>query len=50
MAFKILLGSWDEGRIELLEEFKVVMLNRKNSVLGVVDISRSGFSDVIADP
>jgi DNA repair protein RadC len=49
-AFKILLSSWDAGRIELLEEFKVVMLSSQNRVLGVVDISRGGFSDVIADP
>jgi DNA repair protein RadC len=50
MAFKTLLGSWYAGRIELLEEFKVVMLSRQTRVLGVVDISRSGFSDVVADP
>ncbi|WP_316826007.1 JAB domain-containing protein [Pedobacter miscanthi] len=50
MAFKILLGSWDAGRIELLEEFKVVMLSSQNRVLGVVDISRGGISGVVADP
>ncbi|TCD28613.1 DNA repair protein [Pedobacter psychrodurus] len=50
MAFKILLRSWDAGRIELLEEFKVVLLSRQNRVLGVVDISRGGFSDVVTDP
>ena len=37
-------------RIELLEEFKMLLVNRRNRVLGVVDISKGGLSGTVADP
>lgn len=38
------------NKIELLEEFKILLLNRRNRVLGVVDISQGGLSGTVADP
>ena len=32
-AYEILLHYWNEDKIELLEEFKVLFLNRANRVL-----------------
>ena len=49
-AYQILLEHWDEGRLEFLDEFKVVLLNRRSRVLGVVNISQGGLSGTIADP
>ncbi|SFA41390.1 DNA repair protein RadC [Pedobacter suwonensis] len=49
-AYKVLIERWDEGRMELLEEFKVILLNTKGRVLGVVNISQGGFSGTVADP
>jgi len=49
-AFKILIEQWNIGKIELLEEFKILLLNRRNRVLGVVNISQGGLSSAIADP
>ncbi|WP_369800131.1 RadC family protein [Pedobacter sp. Leaf216] len=36
--------------MELLEEFKIILLNRSNKVLGFVNISQGGISGTIADP
>ncbi|RBQ06823.1 JAB domain-containing protein [Pedobacter miscanthi] len=49
-AYRILLGKWDDGRLELLEEFKVILLNRQGRVLGIVNISQGSFSEVMVDP
>ncbi|SDM63206.1 hypothetical protein SAMN04488084_11019 [Pedobacter antarcticus] len=43
----IILGTI---RIGLLEEFKILLLNRRNRVLGVVNISHGGLSGTVADP
>ncbi|CAH0213452.1 hypothetical protein SRABI27_02046 [Pedobacter sp. Bi27] len=38
------------GRIAFLEEFKIILLNRSNHVLGIVDISMGGVSGTYVDP
>ena len=43
-AFKILLETWNEDTIELQEEFKVVLLNNSNEVLGIFPMSKGGIS------
>ena len=49
LAYQIILNSWNQNKIELLEEFKIVLLNRRNRVLGIVNISQGGISGTIAD-
>ncbi|WP_293313017.1 JAB domain-containing protein [Pedobacter sp. UBA5917] len=49
-AYEVLMDRWDDGRLELLEEFKVILLNRRARVLGVVNISQGGLSGTVADP
>lgn len=49
-AFDILFGSWDRGRIELQEQFKVMLLNRANRVIGIHEVSSGGTSGTLADP
>lgn len=49
-AHKILLDSWDTDKLEFVEQFKVMLLNRANKVLGVVEISSGGVSGTVADP
>lgn len=49
-AFKILKQVWDADKIELVEEFKVLFLNRGNKVLGVFDASSGGITGTVADP
>lgn len=49
-AYKLLLQSWDQNKIELIEQFKVLFLNRDNKVLGVYDVSSGGLTDILVDP
>lgn len=48
--YQILSKNWDPNKIDLLEQFKVVLLSRANKVLGIVDISTGGITGCIADP
>jgi len=49
-TFQLLKSQWDMGKIAFLEEFKVLLLNRSNRVLGIVDISMGGVSGTYVDP
>lgn len=49
-AYAILIANWSLDRVGLLEEFKIILLNRRNRVLGVVNISQGGVSGTLADP
>ena len=48
-SFEILLESWDKNIIELQEEFKVLLLNRSNTVLGIYPMSKGGVSGTVVD-
>lgn len=49
-AFKLLWEHWNKDTIEHHEEFKVLLLNNKNAVLGIADISKGGVNGTIVDP
>lgn len=49
-AYEVLLQVWDENKIELVEQFKVLFLNRANKVLGAYDVSSGGITGTVADP
>ena len=49
-AFEIFRQSWDLDKIELMEQFKVMLLNRANKVIGIFDLSTGGVSGTVADP
>lgn len=48
-AFEVLLSSWDLDTIELQEEFKVLLLNRANEVLGIYPLSKGGITGTVVD-
>lgn len=48
-AFEIFKSYWNDGRLELQEEFKVILLNRSNLVLGIYNLSTGGVSSTIVD-
>ena len=48
-AFEILLAGWDPDRIEFVEQFKVLLLNRSNRVLGQYELSTGGTSGTVVD-
>lgn len=49
-AFTILKHSWDVNRIELIEQFKVLLTNRANKAIGLVEISTGGIAGTVLDP
>lgn len=48
-AFEIFKSYWNDGRLELQEEFKIILLNRSNFVLGIYNLSMGGVSSTIVD-
>ncbi len=49
-AHTLLNEYWDPGKIEFIEQFKGLLLNRANRVLGLVKVSTGGVSGTVADP
>ena len=48
-AYSLLMSLWDMDTIELQEEFKVILLNRANDVLGVYSLSKGGITGTVVD-
>ncbi|GEP50183.1 DNA repair protein [Flavobacterium noncentrifugens] len=48
-AFEVLLNSWDKDTLELQEEFKILLLNRANEVLGIYQMSKGGITGTVVD-
>lgn len=48
-AYQILYGQWDENRIDLVEEFKIILLNRASRVIGIYHVSSGTTSAAIVD-
>ena len=49
-AVEILRQSWDDGQINYVESFKILLLNRAHKVLGISTVSTGGVSGTLADP
>ncbi|MEN0081123.1 JAB domain-containing protein [Flavobacterium lindanitolerans] len=50
VAFDLFLNNWNENKIELLEQAKILVLNRSNQVLGISHLSTGGTSGTVVDP
>ena len=49
-CYDLLLQTWDADKIELVEQFKIILLNKSNRVLGIYTLSSGGLTATIADP
>lgn len=49
-AYNILLTAWDINKIELVEQFYIMLLARNNACIGISNISTGGISTCIVDP
>lgn len=49
-AYMIFLDTWDMDKIEFVEHFKIMLLTRSNSVLGIVTVSTGGVTGTVVDP
>lgn len=47
--YRILRDHWSDERIQLVEEFKVILLNRANRILGIVPLSSGGVTSTVVD-
>lgn len=49
-AADLLKHLWSDDKIDFVEQFKVLFLNRANKVLGVFEASSGGVTGTVADP
>ena len=49
-SVEIFRKHWNPGKINHVEEFKVLLLNRANRVLGIYHVSSGGCTGTVADP
>lgn len=49
-AYELFLALWEDGKLDLVEQFKVLFLNRANKVLCVYNVSSGGITGTVADP
>lgn len=49
-AYEILLATWNANRLEMVEQFKILLLDQHNNCLGVSEIATGGTSSCLADP
>jgi DNA repair protein RadC len=48
-AYEIFMENWNAEIIEFVEEFKILLMNRSNAVLGILEISKGGISGTVTD-
>lgn len=48
-TYAIFMHYWNLDTIELIEEFKVMYLNRRNRVLQLLELSKGGITETVAD-
>lgn len=49
-AYDMLLASWDLNKIELLEDFKIMLLDRRSACMGIAAVARGGIESAVIDP
>lgn len=49
-AYEVLLAMWNVNRLELVEQFKILLLDQKKNCLGISDIATGGRASCIVDP
>ena len=49
-CYQLMTQTWDENKIDFVEQFKVLLLNRANRVLGIYEASTGGLDGTVADP
>ena len=47
-SYKMLKESRDTGKIEFVDQFKVLLLNRANRILGIFEVSTGGVAGTVA--
>lgn len=48
-AYEIFKQVWDDNKLDLLEEGKVMLLNRANRIIGICNLSSGGITGTVMD-
>lgn len=48
-AYQVFAETWDEGKMELQEQFKILMLDTKNNCLAMTTLASGGISNCLVD-
>ncbi len=48
-AYQVFKQAWEAEKIDLLEQSKVLLLNRSNHVLGIYNVSSGGITGTVVD-
>jgi DNA repair protein RadC len=48
-AYNLLFDTSNKNTIEHVEEFKILLMNRSNAVLGILPVSKGGISRTVTD-
>jgi len=48
-AYNLFNENWNSDTLEYVEEFKVLLMNRSNSVLGILAVSKGGVNGTVTD-
>lgn len=48
-SYDVLIACWNKHTIELQEEFKVLLLNRNNQLIGIYSLSKGGMAGTVVD-
>src|ERR1700744_4676848 len=48
-AYNLLLAHWDENKLDFIEQFKILLLNRAGRALGISDMSSGVITTTIVD-
>ena len=48
-CYNLLKENWNSDTLEFFEEFKVLLLNRSNAILGILPLSKGGISGTVTD-
>ena len=49
-AYNLIKLLWDQDKIDLVEQFKVLFMNRANKILCLYNLSSGGITGTVADP
>jgi DNA repair protein RadC len=49
-CYEVLKKYWDEDKIEFVEQFKVLLLNRSQKVIGMYEVSTGSTTNTVYDP
>jgi len=49
-AYQLFRQNWNDNKIDFIEQFKVMFLNRANKVLAIFEMSSGGVTGTVADP